>query len=212
MADLQLIRQALGDLDGQRVLKLIEDFVTTKPSEAQALEVVDACQQGMGTVGDLFERGDYFVGDLIYAGELLTKVMDLLKPVIRGESASKVGTIVLGTVKGDIHDIGKNIFKNLAESVGFEVCDLGVDVPPGSFAEKVKEIKPDVVGMSGVLTLATQSMKETVDALKAAGLRESVKIIIGGNHVTSDVCQYAGADAYTTNAAAGVKICQGWVK
>ncbi|WP_461570318.1 cobalamin B12-binding domain-containing protein, partial [Thermincola ferriacetica] len=127
-------------------------------------------------------------------------------------SNTKIGKIVLGTVEGDLHDIGKNIFASMAEAAGFEVYDLGIDVPAGKFVEKIKEIKPQILGMSGVLTLALDAMKNTVDALQAAGLRDDIKIIIGGNPVTEDACKQIGADAFTTNAAEGVKICQEWVK
>jgi UDP-N-acetylmuramate-alanine ligase len=126
-------------------------------------------------------------------------------------STDGVKTVTYG-IQGDLHDIGKNIFKSLAESAGFEVYDLGTDTPPEDFASKAKEVNADIVGMSGILTLASNAMKDTVESLKEANLRENVKIIIGGNLVTSDLCSHVGADAFTTNAAEGVKICQGWVK
>jgi methanogenic corrinoid protein MtbC1 len=212
MTDLQALTQAVGELDEEKVLGLLREFVVTNPGAEETQQVVNACQQGMAIVGDLFEKNEYFVGDLIFAGELLTSAIDILKPVLGSGNSDKVGTIVLGTVEGDLHDIGKNIFKSMAEAAGFEVYDLGIDVPAGAFVEKVKEVKPQIVGMSGVLTLALDSMKKTVDALKEAGLREGVKVIIGGNPVTEEACRQIGADAYTTNAAEGVKICQGWVK
>lgn len=212
MTDLQALTQAVGELDEEKVLGLLREFVATNPGAEETQQVVNACQQGMAIVGDLFEKNEYFVGDLIFAGELLTSAIDILKPVLGSGNSDKVGTIVLGTVEGDLHDIGKNIFKSMAEAAGFEVYDLGIDVPAGAFVEKVKEVKPQIVGMSGVLTLALDSMKKTVDAFKEAGLRDQVKIIIGGNPVTEDACRQIGADAYTTNAAEGVKICQGWVK
>ncbi len=212
MIDVKMVTQALGELDEDRVLAALTEFVASGPTEEEALSVVNACQQGMAVVGDLFEKGEYFVGDLIFAGELMTKAIDTIKPVLQGASSSKIGKLVLGTVQGDIHDIGKNIFKSLAESAGFEIYDLGVDVAPESFVDKAREVQADVVGMSGVLNLATEPMKETVDSLKAAGLRNSVKVIIGGNPVNSEVCKNVEADAFATNAAQGVKICQGWVK
>ncbi|GAB4269779.1 MAG: cobalamin-dependent protein [Thermincola ferriacetica] len=211
MVDLEKLTQAVGELDEEKVLAILKEFVGTNPSGEEANKVVNACQQGMAIVGDLFEKGEYFVGDLIFAGELLTAAIDTLKPVLGGESNTKIGKIVLGTVEGDLHDIGKNIFASMAEAAGFEVYDLGIDVPAGKFVEKIKEIKPQILGMSGVLTLALDSMKNTVDALREAGLRDEVKIIIGGNPVTEDACKQIGADAFTTNAAEGVKICQGWV-
>lgn len=212
MVDLQALTQAVGELDEEKVLSMLREFVATNPGAEETQQVVSACQQGMAIVGDLFEKNEYFVGDLIFAGELLTAAIEVLKPVLGGGGSEKVGTIVLGTVEGDLHDIGKNIFKSMAEAAGFEVHDLGIDVPPAAFVEKVKEVNPQIVGMSGVLTLALESMKKTVDALNEAGLRQGVKVIIGGNPVTEDACRQIGADAYTTNAAEGVKICQGWVK
>ena len=163
----------------------------------------------MAAVGDLFEKNEYFVGDLIFAAELMTSAFDILKPVLGAASSAKVGTILLGTVSGDLHDIGKNIFKNMAEAAGFDVFDLGIDQPAAAFVEKAKELKPDIVGMSGVLTLAIDSMKETVEALKEAGLRDQIKVIIGGNPVTGEACERVGADAFTVNAAEGVKYARG---
>jgi methanogenic corrinoid protein MtbC1 len=212
MLDLNVLKQAVGDLDEEMVLDMLNEFLETNPSEEEAQRVVNACQQGMAIVGDLFDRGEYFVGDLIFAGEVLTSAIDVLKPVIGSSESEKVGTIVLGTVEGDLHDIGKNIFKSMAEAAGFEVHDLGIDVGVDTFVEKVRELKPQIVGMSGVLTLAIDAMKDTIDALKEAGLKEDVKVIIGGNPVTKEACDLVGADAFTTNAAEGIKICQGWVK
>ncbi|MFZ7120012.1 MAG: cobalamin B12-binding domain-containing protein [Eubacteriaceae bacterium] len=209
--DFQSLTQAVGELEEEKVLEMLNDFIANNPSETDGQKAVTACQDGMAVVGDLFEKGEYFVGDLIFAGELLTEAINTLKPVIGSENSSKAGTIVLGTVHGDLHDIGKNIFKSMSEAAGFEVHDIGIDQPVSTFVEKVKEIKPDIVGMSGVLTLALESMKDTVDGLQEAGLRDSVKIIIGGNPVTKEACEHIKADAFTTNAAEGVKISQGWV-
>ena len=211
MIDLKSLTQAVGDLDEEVVLDTIKEFVATNPSEDEGQAAVAACQDGMAIVGDLFEQGEYFVGDLIFAGELLTEAINALKPVIGNGITSKAGSIVLGTVHGDLHDIGKNIFKSMAEAAGFEVYDLGIDQPVEAFVEKVKEVKPNIVGMSGVLTLALESMKDTVDALKEAGVRDDVKIIIGGNPVTKEACDHIGSDAFTTNAAEGVKISQKWI-
>lgn len=211
MIDLKAVTTAIGELEEEKTLEMLKEFVASEPSEEEAQKVVQACQEGMAMVGDLFESGEYFVGDLIFAGELLTEAIDLLKPVIGSGSTAKIGSIIIGTVHGDLHDIGKNIFKSMAEAAGFEVYDLGVDQPVQAFVDKVKEIKPNVVGMSGVLTLALESMKDTVDALKEAGVRDSVKIIIGGNPVTKEACDHIGADAFTTNVAQGVKILQAWV-
>lgn len=208
MLNLNELTQALGDLEDGLVMDLLKEFVATNPSEAEALEAVAACQAGMAIVGDLFENGEYFVGDLIFAGELLTEAINVLKPSLGSGDTKVMGTILLGTVQGDLHDIGKNIFRSMAEAAGFEVVDMGIDVKVETFVTKAQEIKPQIIGMSGVLTLAIDSMKDTIDALKEAGVDS--KIIIGGNPVTKESCTLVGADAFTTNAAEGIKICQGW--
>ncbi|WP_213973727.1 cobalamin B12-binding domain-containing protein [Tepidanaerobacter acetatoxydans] len=211
MTDWKNLTEAVGELDEEQVLRILEEFIASDPTEEEAQNAIAACQSGMNIVGDRFEAGEYFVGDLIFAGELLSQAIEKLKPIIGSAGEQKIGTIVLGTVHGDLHDIGKNIFRSMAEAAGFEVYDLGIDQPVEAFVEKVKEVKPDIVGMSGVLTLALEAMKETVDGLKEAGLRDTARIIIGGNPVTKEVCEHVGADAWTTNAAEGVKICQRWV-
>ncbi|MFZ7119463.1 MAG: cobalamin B12-binding domain-containing protein [Eubacteriaceae bacterium] len=212
MVNFQALTQSVGELEEEKTLEMLNEFVKSNPSEKEAQNAVVACQEGMTVVGDLFEKGEYFVGDLIFAGELLTESINILKPAIGTDSASKTGTIVLGTVHGDLHDIGKNIFKSMSEAAGFEVYDIGIDQPVHAFVNKIKEVNPNIIGMSGVLTLALEAMKGTVDGLKEAGLRDRVKIIIGGNPVTKEACEHIGADAFTTNAAEGVKISQGWVK
>lgn len=212
MIDLQKLTQSVGDLNEKTVVEMLNEFVVSKPSEEDAQAVVGACQKGTAIVGDLFEKNEYYVGDLIFAGELLKTALDIIKPVLGQGSATKIGSIVIGTVEGDLHDIGKNIFKGMADAAGFEIYDLGIDVAPEAFVEKIKEVKPTILGMSGVLTLGLDSMKKTVEALKEAGLRDTVKVIIGGNPVTLEACKQIGADAFTVNSAEGIKICQGWVK
>ncbi|WP_026394097.1 cobalamin B12-binding domain-containing protein [Acetobacterium malicum] len=209
MINLKLLTETMGELEEDQVLEMLKEFVENNPSEAEALEAVGACQAGMAIVGELFENGEYFVGDLIFAGELLTEAINVLKPALGSGESTIIGTILLGTVHGDLHDIGKNIFKSMSEAVGFEVVDIGIDVAVEEFVAKAKVVKPQIIGMSGVLTLAIDSMKDTIEALKAAGV--GAKIIIGGNPVTKEACGFVGADAFTTNAAEGVKICQNWV-
>jgi methanogenic corrinoid protein MtbC1 len=209
--DYKLLTQAVGDLDEDKVFEMLKNFVNSNPEEEEAQKVVNACQDGMATVGDLFDSGEYFVGDLIFAGELLNNAIDVLKPVIGSESSNKLGTIVLGTVQGDLHDIGKNIFKSMAEAAGFEVYDIGIDQSAAAFIDKIKEVNPQIVGMSGVLTLAIDSMKNIVNEIEKENLKDKVKIIIGGNPVTKEACEHVRADAFTTNAAEGVKICKEWV-
>lgn len=211
MSDWKHLEEAVGELDEDLVMEILQEFISSNPTEEEAQKAIAACQSGMGIVGDRFESGEYFVGDLIFSGELLTESIQMLKPIISSGSDNKIGSIVLGTVEGDLHDIGKNIFRTLAEASGFLVHDLGIDQSADAFLEKAKELSPDIIGMSGVLTLAIDAMKDVVDVFEEAGLRNNFKIIIGGNPVTKEACEYVKADAYTTNAAEGVKICQGWV-
>lgn len=206
------LTQNLGDLLEDQVMAYLKDFVKMNPTDQEVDAVIQACQGGMAIVGDRFERGDYFVGDLIFAGELMTEAMDLLKPMIQKGRREKIGVMVIGTVQGDLHDIGKNIYRGMAEAVGFEVHDIGIDQKPEAFVEKIREVRPDVLGMSGVLTLAIESMKITVDAIVEAGLRDGLKIIIGGNPVSKEACEYIGADAFTTNATEGVRIAESWMQ
>lgn len=206
------LKQAIGELEEEKVLKMLKKFVASNPTEEEAKRVVSVCQEGMDIVGDLFEKGKYFIGDLIFAGELLTEVIDELKAVLNNGHNNKLGTIVLGTVQGDLHDIGKNIFRSMAETAGFEVYDIGRDQSVSTFINTIKEVEPDIVGMSGALTQAMETMKNIVDGLKETGYRDNVKVIIGGNVITKDLCEYIGADVFTTNAAVGVKICKNLVE
>lgn len=209
MIDLVLLNQSIADLDEDKVFELLETFMSTNPTEEEALKSIAACQEGMATIGEKFETGDYFVSDLMFSGELLSDAINILKPALSGESSQKMGTILLGTVYGDLHDIGKNIFKSMADAAGFGVVDIGIDVSIEEFIKQAKELKPDIIGLSGVLTLAIDSMKDTVEALKAENI--NAKIIIGGTPVNPTNCEYVGADAFTTNAAEGVKICKSWI-
>jgi len=212
MFDLHTLTQAVGSLDEEKVLSMLHDFADSGPTEHEATAALTACQDGMEIVGDMFEKGDYFIGDLIFSGEILTAAVNLLKPVIGAKSDETIGKIVLGTVHGDMHDIGKKIFKSMAEAAGFDVYDLGIDVPVEVFVEKVREVRPEIVGLSGVLTLAINSMKDTVEGLAAAGLRDGLKIVVGGACASHDTMVVAGADAWSTNAAETVDVCLGWVK
>lgn len=212
MLDLTTLTKALGELDEEKVLFMLNTFATGNPTKEEAIEAIEACQKGMAIVGDQFETGDYYVGDLMFAGEVLSEAIKILEPIIGSGFSDKAGKIVLGTVHEDLHDIGKNIFKSMAEASGFEVYDLGIDVPVSTFVEKVREIKPDIVGLSGVLTLAIDSMKDTIDGLKNAGLRDDVKVTIGGACASYDTMIVTGADAWSTNAAETVNVCLDWVR
>ncbi|MCL2493396.1 MAG: cobalamin-dependent protein [Clostridiales bacterium] len=206
MIDTAVLKQTLGDLDEAGVNGLLEQFLAGGPTAEETQSVVEACQQGMEIVGDNFEAGTYFVGDLMYAAQILTDALEKLKPLMAADSGSRtVGTLVLGTVEGDIHDIGKNIYKALSEAAGFTVIDIGIDQKPEAFVEAAKANNADIVGLSGVLTLSIASMKNTIEALKAAGLRDKVKVMIGGNAVSEEACAFVGADYWSKNAATSVK-------
>ncbi|MPW26290.1 cobalamin-binding protein [Alkalibaculum sp. M08DMB] len=209
---LEDITSALGELDEELLFRLINEYLSSDPSEEKANKIISYCQEGTKIVGERYHMGEYFVGDLIFAGELLTEVIDMVKPYLIHESSEYIGKILLGTVHGDLHDIGKNIFKSMCEAAGFKVYDIGIDQKESTFVQKVREIKPDIVGMSGILTVAIEAMKETVDALKEAGLRDNLKIIIGGNPVNIEASNYIGADAFSVNSNEGVNICIDWMK
>jgi methanogenic corrinoid protein MtbC1 len=202
------LKNAMGSLDEDGIASILGEL--TKSGGADANKALEACQEGMNIVGSKFETGEYFVADLIYAGDLMNEAATALKPLLAGKSAAKLGKMVMATVKGDIHDIGKNIVKSIMEAGGIEVIDLGVDVAPESIVEAVKKNGANIVGLSGVLTLAIDSMKATVDAFKADGSRDKVKIIIGGAPVTANYCAMIGADAWTLNAAESAEICRKW--
>jgi trimethylamine corrinoid protein len=177
------------------------------------LKILDDCREAMAIVGKRFEAGEYFVPELIFAGEILRRISEVIKPKLAEttETAKKRGKIVIGTVQGDIHDIGKNIVTFMLDVNGFDVKDLGVDVPAQKFVDAVKEFQPQVVGLSGFLTLAYDPMKNTVRALEDAGLRDQVKIMIGGGQMDEKIRQYTNADAYGKDAMAAVALAKSWV-
>ena len=205
MLDLKFLTQALGDLEEDLVMEMLKEFTDTSPSEAEALEAVAACQAGMTIVGELFEQGEYFVGDLIFAGELLTEAINALKPALGGGASVVIGTILLGTVHGDLHDIGKNLVKMMMEGKGLEVIDLGTDVPPEKFVEAAAEEHCDIIACSALLTTTMGVMEDVVKAANNAGLRDKVKIMIGGAPVTEAFCLQIGADKYTCDATSAAE-------
>jgi 5-methyltetrahydrofolate--homocysteine methyltransferase len=166
----------------------------------------------MEIVGKRFADSEYFIPDLVYSGEILKAVNELVKPrLTKATEIKRLGKIVFGTVAGDIHDIGKDIVVFMLDVNGFEVYDLGVDVPAQKFVDKIKESGAPIVGLSGFLTLAFDSMKQTIEAMKAAGLRDKVKVMIGGGQITEEVRKYTGADAYGKDAMTGVSLAKKWV-
>ena len=201
--------KTLADLKEQEVIKIVEERLKAKEDPVRILE--DA-RKGMEMVGKRFASGEYFIPDLVYSGEILKSVTELVKPKLtKATESKKLGKIVFGTVAGDIHDIGKDIVVFMLDVNGFEVHDLGVDVPAQKFVEKIKETGASIVGLSGFLTLAFDSMKQTVDAMNGAGLRDKVKVMIGGGQITEEVRKYTGADAYGKDAMTGVSLAKKWV-
>jgi 5-methyltetrahydrofolate--homocysteine methyltransferase len=167
--------------------------------------------KGILVVGQKYQDGEYFLTELVSAGEIMKEGMEEISPLLSAKDVSPLGKVVIGTVRGDLHDIGKNIVAMLLTSVGFTVHDLGVDVAPDKFVEKVAETKPEIVAMSALLTTTMDSMRTTIDELKKKGLRNQVKIIIGGAPVTDEFAREIGADAAAMDAGQGIQICRQWV-
>jgi methanogenic corrinoid protein MtbC1 len=210
LIDLEALKRAVGRLDEDRINALVDSFIALKPDSAATWKVLEAFNQGVEIVGSLFEMGKYCAGELIFAGELLADCLEKLKPLL-GESRDAFrGVVVIGSVEGDIHDIGKNIVKSLAEISGFRVEDLGVDQKPSAFVDAARKHRPQILGLSGVLTSAIESMKRTVDALSEAGLREGLRIAIGGGIASEIACRYIGADVWSKNATEAVKTFESW--
>ena len=179
------------------------------------LQVLERCRAALEIVGQRFEAGKYFLPELIMAGEMLKKISQIAKPFLTKECSTKAdvrGKVVIGSVKGDIHDIGKDIVTFMLEINGFEVHDLGVDVPAEKFVDAIKEVQPEIVGMSALLTTAFESMKNTVDVIEDAGLRDQIKIMVGGGTVDEKVKEYTGADAYGADAVAALNLSREWVE
>ncbi len=207
MIDFENLATAMGELDEDTVKELLEAV----DSEEAAGKAMEACQKGMDTVGKLFEDGEYFVGDLIYAGELMTDAVEILKPYLAGAVSSGAKTrMILCTVKDDLHDIGKNIVRSMLEANGFDVLDLGIDCPAEKVVETAKAEGIKIVALSGVLTLALDSMKATVQAIRDAGL--DCKVIIGGAPVSAEACANIGADEWAHSPQKTVASCKAWAE
>ena len=204
------LTNAVANIEEDKVLKLVKENVE---SGADPVQILEALRKGMAMVGSQSgEGGTYFLTDLIMAGEIFTEAMEILMPKLVTTSTESKGKVVIGTVEGDIHNIGKDIAITFLKAEGFEVIDLGVDVPAQKFVDAVKEHSPRVVGMSGLLTLSIEPMKRAIDALGAANLRGSLKVIIGGERTDESVRAHVGADAWTNDAVEGVQIIKKWVE
>lgn len=203
----QLLKDVIVDLDENAALEKVKEAVA---QGRDPLSIVEECRQGLQVVGERFDKGEYFLSELIVGAEVFRQAMQILEPMLlAGRGREKpLGKVVIGTVKGDIHDLGKNVVIAMLRASGFEVHDLGVDVPKEKFLEAVREIQPNVLGLSALLTLTFDAMKETVEALAEAGLRKKLGIMIGGGPVDDNVREYVGADAYGRNAAHAVEIAR----
>jgi methanogenic corrinoid protein MtbC1 len=200
---------AIADMKEEEALKLVEEMVE---GGSEPMAILNAARQAMDVVGQRYEEGTYFLPELVLAGEMLSQITDVVKPELaKSPKIERRGKVLIGTVAGDIHDIGKNIVTFMLDVNGFDVLDLGVDVSPQKFVEAIGDFQPRVVGLSGFLTLAFDAMKETVEAIKTAGPRDGVKIMIGGGQINEQICQYTGADAWGRDAMAAVSLAKNWI-
>ncbi len=205
----QKLIDLMADLKEEETLGRVQELVAAK---TDPLEILAAARAAMEIVGKRFETYEYFIPDLVMAGEILTAISAIVKPLLtQGEEGPKKGRVIIATVEGDIHDIGKDIVVFMLEVSGYEVLDLGIDVPIETVVEKTREFQPRVVGLSAFLTLAFDSMKQTIEALEAAGLRKNIKIMIGGGQIDEEIRQYVKADAYGRDAIAAVNLCKQWI-
>ncbi len=212
MKETEKLTEAIVEMEEDQAMALTRKLLE---SGTAPMAIFEAYQEGMVEVGRRFEKGVYFIPELILSGNMMNEATEMIKPYLDGQIAKdereKIGKILIATVEGDIHDIGKNIVAALLDLNGFEVRDLGVDVPIDQIISETKEFGADIVGLSGLLTLAFDPMKEFVDKLEAAGLRQNVKVIIGGGQMDGQVCEYVGADAFVIDAVTGINLCKEWV-
>jgi 5-methyltetrahydrofolate--homocysteine methyltransferase len=202
------IRDKIVNLDMEGTLQAVEHALRDAPA---SMIVSEGIAKAMETIGKKYEKGEYFLAELLVSGQVVANALKLLEPYLKDQGAETMGKIVFGTVEGDLHDLGKTIVITLLKSAGFEVYDLGVDVPPQRFIEEIKKVKPDIVAMSALLTTTMDGIESTIDELRRAGVRKSVKILIGGRPLTEEIAKKAGADAYGEDAFVGVDICRRWM-
>ena len=203
------LTNAVAELREDEAIQMVKDMVEKGEDPNM---IFDSARKGMETVGKRFADGEYFLPELIYSGEIFKSISEIVKPIMQADSSGeKLAKVVVGTVAGDIHDIGKDIVVFMLDISGFEVYDLGVDVPVQSFVDKIKETGAPIVALSGFLTLAFDAMKDTVDAIASAGLRDKVKIMIGGGQIDDEIKKYAGVDAYGRDAMTAVALAKEWI-
>ena len=195
--------EAMANMKEKEALQLVDDMLERGEDPN---EILDLSSEAMQVVGERYQEGTYFLPELIMSGEMLRKIGEILKPHLAAQTdqTKKLGIVVLGTVRGDIHDIGKDIVGFMLEVNGFEVHDLGIDQPEENFVKAVEEYKPQVLALSGFLSVAFDTMKSTIEEVEKAGLRDNLKVIIGGGQMDDTVRKYTGADAYGDDAMAAV--------
>jgi len=203
------LKEGIVNLDFAAVVKVAGEAMDAGVDPNVA--VTEGMVAGMAVVGEKFEKGEYFLSELVVAGEVMKEGLEVVKPYLKGDSSKRLEKVVIATVEGDHHDLGKNIVSTLLRVQGFEVVDLGADVPTAKIISAVKEHKPAIVGMSALLTLTMTEMGEVIEALKTANLREKVKVILGGTPVTTEFAENIGADHRASNALEGVRKCLEWV-
>jgi methanogenic corrinoid protein MtbC1 len=200
---------AIADMREEEALKLVREMVE---GGSDPMAILDSAKEAMAVVGQRYDAGTYFLPELMLAGEIMSQITEIIKPELaKLPEVEHRGKVLIGTVAGDIHDIGKNIVTFMLDVNGFDVLDLGVDVPAPKFVESIRDFEPQVVGLSGFLTLAFDTMKETVEAIQAAGLRDQVKIMVGGGQMDDKVRAHTGADAYGRDAMAAVRLAKDWI-
>ena len=206
---LTALKESVVNLDFDAVAKAAKEAMESGIDPNAAIN--NGMVLGMAIVGDKFEKGEYFLSELVVAAEVMKEGLKVITPYIKGDSAKKIGKVVIATVEGDHHDLGKNIVSSLLRVQGFEVIDLGVDVATDKIISAIKEHQPSIVGMSALLTLTMPKMGEVIEALKASSMREKVKVILGGTSITEEFAASIGADHKAVNALEGVKKCAEWI-
>ena len=206
MIDLSLLSEAVekGDLD--KSVQLTAEALSSGVSPQDI--ITHGLQSGMGVVGEKYSSGEYFLPDMLLAARSMNAALEMLEPLLEDTGIPTIGKVLIGTVEGDIHDIGKNIVAAFLKGIGFEVFDLGIDVPDNKFVEEVRHKKPAILGLSALLTTTIPAMGRVIEALGTAGLRSSVKVIVGGAAVTQDYANHIGADAYAKDGGEAIRICK----
>jgi 5-methyltetrahydrofolate--homocysteine methyltransferase len=206
MVDFQAVKRAVIEGDDKRTVQLVEEALKEKANPSDIVNL--GLQTGLVVVGEKFSSGEFFIPEMLFAARAVSRALDVLRPLLVDSKAVTVGRVVIGTVAGDIHDIGKNLVSMLLQGAGFEVTDLGTDVPAEQFVAAINEYHPDILGLSALLTTTMPSMEATIKALKSAGIRNQIKVVVGGAPVTQHFANRIGADGYGADGGAAIKLCR----